>query len=85
MLSRTVTNGLIETAKKLGSDFDYEVDGSTTGTNADGVAITKGGIPCAVISVPEKNMHTQTEIVSLEDIENTAKIIAGYLLGGASK
>ncbi len=85
VLSRTVTNGLIESAKKLGSDFDYEVDGSTTGTNADGVAITKGGIPCAVISVPEKNMHTQTEIVSLEDIENTAKIIAGYLLGGASK
>ena len=84
-LSRKMTDGLIASAKELGISFDYEVDGSTTGTNADGISITRGGIPCAVISVPEKNMHTQTETVSLDDIENTAKVIAGYITGGAEK
>ena len=84
-LSRKMTDSLISSAKELGVSFDYEVDGSTTGTNADGISITKGGIPCAVISVPEKNMHTQTEMVSIDDIENTAAVIAGYITGGAAK
>ena len=61
------------------------MDGGGTGTNADGIAITAGGIPCAVISVPEKNMHTQTEIISLDDIESTAAVIAEYIAGGEGK
>lgn len=85
VLSRKMTEELIETADKLGAEYDFEVDGGTTGTNADGIAVTRGGIPCAVISVPEKNMHTQTEVVSIDDIDITAKIIAQYITGGAEK
>lgn len=81
-LSRRMTDGLISAAKKLGLTYDFEVDGGSTGTNADGIAVTRGGIPCAVISVPEKNMHTQTETVSLDDIESTARVIAEYISGG---
>ncbi len=85
VLSGDITKGLMDAAKKLDISYDLEVDGGTTGTNADGIAITRGGIPCAVISVPEKNMHTQTEMVSIDDIENTAAVIAGYITGGAAK
>lgn len=85
VLSRKVTDGLISAAGRLGISCDFEVDGGGTGTNADRIAVTAGGIPCAVISVPEKNMHTRTEIVSLDDIENTAAVIAEYITGGEGK
>lgn len=85
VLSRKVTDGLISAADKLGIGYSFEVDGGGTGTNADGIAVTAGGIPCAVISVPEKNMHTQTEIICLDDIESTAAVIAEYIIGGEEK
>lgn len=85
VLSRRLTDALMETADRLDISYDYEVDGGNTGTNADGIAVTGSGIPCAVISVPEKNMHTQTETVSLDDIDSTAAVIAEYILGGDTK
>ena len=85
VLSRRMTDGLVLAAERLGTGYSFEVDGGSTGTNADGIAITAGGIPCAVISVPEKNMHTQTEIISLDDIESTAAVIAEYIAGGEGK
>ena len=85
VLSRKMTNELIACSEKIQITYDYEVDGGGTGTNADGIAVTRGGIPCAVVSVPEKNMHTQTETVSINDIENTARVLAEYITGGAGK
>ena len=46
-----------------------------TGTNADAIQITGEGIPCALISVPLKNMHTFNEICSLDDVEKTVGIV----------
>ena len=34
------------------------------------------------MSVPEKNMHTQAEIVSLDDVLDTAKVISEYIISG---
>ena len=85
VLSRKLTDDLMKTAEKLGYTYDHEVDGGGTGTNADGIAVTRGGIPCAVISVPVKNMHTQTETVCIKDIEDTAAIIAEYILDGGAE
>ena len=85
VLSRRLTDRLMNTADKLGITYALEVDGGMTGTNADGISVTRGGIPCAVISVPDKNMHTQTETVSIKDIEDTARVIAEYIIGGAEK
>lgn len=85
VLSRRLTDRLMNTADKLGITYALEVDGGMTGTNADGISVTRGGILCAVISVPDKNMHTQTETVSIKDIEDTARVIAEYIIGGAEK
>lgn len=84
VLSRKVTNRLIQISKELGYDCDYEVDGSTTGTNADSIAGSRGGVPCGVLSIPERYMHTQVEVVSLDDIESTARILAKYVEDGGA-
>lgn len=84
VLSKRVTNKLIEISKNLGLDCDFEVDGGTTGTNADVIAGSRGGAACGVFSIPEKYMHTQVEVVSLKDIENTARVLAEYVRNGGA-
>lgn len=84
VLSKKVTNRLIEISKQLGCECDYEVDGDMTGTNADSIAGSRGGVPCGVLSIPERYMHTQVEVVSLDDIESVAKILAKYVENGGA-
>lgn len=79
VLSRKMSYRLISLAKEKDIPFQLEVTGSLTGTNADKISIVKSGIPTAVVSVPQRNMHTGAEIVSLDDIENTARLIYEYI------
>lgn len=82
ILSKAVTDKIIEISKQLDMNCDYEVCGGTTGTNADGISSTKSGIPCGVISIPVRNMHTQVETVDVSDMEKIAKLLAIYVLEG---
>lgn len=56
--------------------FQLECMAETTGTNADRIGVTAGGIPTALVSIPLRNMHTPVEVVDLDDVENTARLLA---------
>jgi putative aminopeptidase FrvX len=49
-----------------------------TGTDADAVHISRGGIPTGVVSIPLRYMHSPVEMVQLDDVENTAKLIVAF-------
>ena len=40
--------------------------------------ISRGGIPTGVVSIPLRYMHSPVEMVQLDDVENTAKLIAAF-------
>lgn len=82
VLSRKVTDRIKDIAKQLEMECDYEVCGGSTGTNADKISSSRGGIMTGCISIPEKNMHTQVEIVSLDDMEKIAELLAIYAENG---
>ena len=50
-----------------------------TGTNADSILITRGGVKTGVLSIPQGYMHTPVEKILPEDIENTARLLAAYV------
>ena len=79
ILSREMSNELIRVAKEHNIPYQVEVMGGRTSTNADEIAICRGGVKTALISIPERYMHTPIETVSLIDIENTAKLIATFV------
>lgn len=81
-LNYRMSQKLIETAKKNEIPFQYETMGDSTGTDADDIAISKGGNLTALVSIPQRNMHTGVEIVDIKDVENVAKLIAEYITGG---
>lgn len=81
-LNKSMSNKFIDLAKENNIPVQYEVCGGITGTNADHIGVSKSGVKTGILSVPQKNMHTQVEIVDLTDIENTAKLIAEYIISG---
>ena len=84
VLSRQVTNKLIDLAARLSMKYDFEVCGGSTGTNADRISASRGGVRTGVISVPCKNMHTTTEIVSLDDMERLSELLKLYIMEGGA-
>lgn len=75
--------------EKLAADKNIpaqpEVMGGRTGTNGDEIQISGRGCKTALLSIPIRNMHTAAEVCDAEDIENTARLMAEYILerGGA--
>ena len=70
-----LTRKIINLAKDKKIPVQIIAEPGSTGTNADSICITGEGIPCALISVPLKNMHTASEICSLKDIEKTVEFV----------
>lgn len=66
-------------SKEKGIPYQIEaMGGSTTGTDADGVAIAGAGVRCAILSIPLKYMHTPVEVVLPADIQALADLITAY-------
>lgn len=84
ILCREMSDKLVETAEDLGISYQLEPISGATGTNADNIAVTKGGIKTAVVSIPQRYMHTPCEVVSINDVENTAKLIYEYIKRGGA-
>ena len=74
---------LSDTFKKLAEEkklpYQIEIMSSATGTNADRFSVNNSGAKAVTLSIPLKYMHTPVEVISLADVENTAKLIAVYL------
>jgi putative aminopeptidase FrvX len=50
-----------------------------TRTDADGIFLTRRGVPTGLVSIPNRYMHSPNEVVSLADVENTAKLLAAFI------
>jgi putative aminopeptidase FrvX len=46
--------------------------------DANVIQITRGGMATGLLSVPLRYMHTPNELLSLDDLENTAKLLAAF-------
>jgi endoglucanase len=61
-----------------GIPFTVAATARSTGTDADAFHIARAGIPSAVVSVPLRYMHSAVEMVQLDDVESTARLIAAF-------
>jgi putative aminopeptidase FrvX len=64
--------------EEAGIPFTVAATSRYTGTDADAVHISRGGIPTGVVSIPLRYMHSPVEMVQLDDVENSAKLIAAF-------
>lgn len=51
-----------------------------SGTDTDAIFLRGGGIPCGLLSLPIRYMHTTVEFASLKDLEQIPEVFAGAIL-----
>ena len=56
-----------------------------TGTDANVMQISRGGVATALVKIPLRYMHTPVETVSLADLENAARLIVAALASISSR
>jgi putative aminopeptidase FrvX len=76
---RPVVRWLRESAEKASIPYQLVV-GDGGNTDATAIHITKTGIPCSVISVPTRYIHSPVEVLSLRDLEQGAALVAAAIL-----
>lgn len=81
-LDRRISRKLKNIAQEKGISVQTEVCAGRSGTDADEIQLARGGVPCGVVSVPQKNMHTSVEVIDLEDVESVAQLLAEYVKAG---
>ncbi len=77
-LDHTVFELLHAAGEAEGIPFTVAASARSTGTDADAFHVSRAGVPSAVVSVPLRYMHSPVEMVQLDDVENTAKLIAAF-------
>lgn len=50
-----------------------------SGTDAYQMQVATNGIPCMVISIPLRYMHTANEIISMKDVQSVGKLLAEFV------
>ncbi|MEA3464436.1 MAG: M42 family metallopeptidase [Thermodesulfobacteriota bacterium] len=70
---------LIDTAKE--ENIPYQVVGMprATGTDANVMQLSRGGVAAALVSVPLRYMHSPVEVLSLEDLEHTIALLSAVI------
>ena len=69
---------LHDTAVQEEIPFTVESLGRGTGTDADAIHLSRAGVPTGLVSVPSRYMHSPVEMVSLQDIDAAARLIAAF-------
>jgi putative aminopeptidase FrvX len=69
---------LHETAEAEGIPFTVAASARHTGTDLDAMHLSRGGIPCGLVGLPLRYMHSAVEMVQLDDVANAARLIAAF-------
>jgi endoglucanase len=68
---------LIAEAEAEGIPYTLEAAPRETRTDADSIFTAHRGVATALVSVPLRYMHSPNEMVSLEDLQRAARVLAG--------
>jgi len=66
-----------DTAESLRIPYTLHAAGRTTSTDADAIHLARHGVATALLSIPNRYMHSPNEMVSLVDLDRAATLIAG--------
>ncbi len=73
-----VVQRLREIARNHQIAYELQAHGSHSGTDADEIALVREGIPTAIVSVPNRYMHSPSEMIDLGDVEQVIRWLALY-------
>lgn len=81
-LSKEVTERLRRLAEEKKIPLQLEIMGGSTGTDADEIASSRGGVKTGLLSIPLRYMHTPVETVDPRDIMAVGELMAAFAEAG---
>lgn len=80
-INPVVHKGITDAAKKHKVPIQHFASPRGTGTDANAMQLSRGGVATGLVGIPNRYMHTPVELVSLKDVENASKLIAEWIAG----
>ena len=71
---RRLVELLVDTAKQKGIPYQFKQPG-LGGTDAGTIHLSREGVPSVVVSVPSRNIHSPVCLLSLNDLDNTVRLM----------
>ena len=73
-----VVRWMSDVAEKEGIPYQLEIlEGGTTDARA--IQITRAGVPAGCLSIPTRYLHSPSEMVDYQDVQNSVKLLAALL------
>lgn len=73
-----VADLLVAAAEEHRIPYQLGAYGGATGTDANTIQITRAGVAAGLIGIPNRYMHTPVEMVSLDDLDHAADLLAAF-------
>ncbi len=67
---------LVDCAKRIECPHQMEAIPGASGTDAWEIQVSRSGVPCALVGIPIRYMHTPVETVCLRDVERTGRLLS---------
>ncbi len=77
-VSEIVFERLAQAAEAEGIAFAIEAASRDTHTDAESIFNAHRGVATALVSVPNRYMHSPNEMIALEDLDQTARLLAAF-------
>ena len=76
---------VVERLQAAASDADVAIQMAACGrgspTDANVLQLTRSGVAAGLVSVPNRYMHSAVEMISYDDIDHTAELLAAFAAG----
>lgn len=73
-----VVDRLMEIARQKEIAYQPAASGRATGTDANTMQTSRGGVATGLVSIPNRYMHSPVEMISLDDIDRAADLLAAF-------
>ncbi len=70
---------LLKAAAREKIPIQHESSSRYSGTDTDVIFTSRDGIPCALVSLPLRYMHSIVEMASLDDVEKTVALLVAFV------
>jgi len=80
-MNHTVVRRLIEAADADKIEYQLVASPKATGTDANAIQVNRAGVATGLVSIPNRYMHSPVEMISLEDLDRAADLLARFVEG----
>ncbi len=78
-MNPVVVDALRDAAEYGEIPYQLAASGRGTGTDANAIQLARGGVAAGLVSIPNRYMHSAVEMISLNDIDAAADLLATFV------